>query len=103
MTGHFNDLQLGKVEFFTASESRSERKRRLAREANEHAARKAQGPKLAPDRPAVQGFPRPARDETDMAEYPARTPDHTAPAPDRSMPQVAFRKKRRVVLPPDER
>ena len=88
-------------------ESRSERKRRLAREATEHAARKAQGPRPVPDRPAVQGFPRPAprpaRDETDMAEYPARTPDPTAPAPDRPMPQVEFRKKRRVVLAPDER
>jgi len=64
-------------------ESRSERKRRLAREAAERAARKAQGPRPAPERTAGQGFQR--------------------PGPDRPAPQVEFRKKRRVVPPPDER
>ena len=71
-------------------ESRSERKRRLAREAAERAARRSQAPRPAPDRPASQGFPRPAprpsRNETDMAERFARTPDRDAPAPDRPMP-----------------
>ncbi len=106
-------------------ESRSERKRRLAREAAERAARKAQGqgPRPAqgqgpaPDRPAGQGLPRseprPARDRPEPAqrferapdrdERPARAPECAAPAPDRSMPQVEFRKKRRFVPPPDER
>ena len=72
-------------------ESRSERKRRLAREAAERAARKAQGP-------------RPARDVTGperRAERPERATDRAETAPDRSLPQVEFRKKRRVVPPPD--
>ena len=87
-------------------ESRSERKRRLAREAAERAARRSQAPRPTVDRPAGQGFPRPAprpaRDETDMAEHLARTPDRDAPAPDRPMPQVEFRKKRRLLPPSDE-
>ena len=99
-------------------ESRSERKRRLAREAAERAARRHQGPGPA-DRPAGQGSPRPApgpprpsRDPTgpaprprqpmDRDERPARAPDRAEPAPDRPMPQVEFRKKRRVVPPPNE-
>ena len=98
-------------------ESRSERKRRLAREAAERAARRHQGPRPAPDRPAGQGSPRPApgppkdvtgpdqrpRQPTDRDERPAQAPDRAEPAPDRPMPQVEFRKKRRVVPPPDER
>jgi ProP effector len=62
-------------------ESRSERKRRLAREAAERAPRRAHGLKPAPDRSADHAIPR--------------------PAPTRPMPQVEFRKKRRT-LPPDE-
>ena len=86
-------------------ESRSERKRRLAREAAERAARKAQ-PRPAPDRPAGQGFPRPAprpaRDEPIPAEPVARPPHRVEPEPARPAPQVEFRKKRRFV-PPDEK
>ena len=88
-----------------APESRSERQRRLAREAAERAARKAQ-PRPAPDRPAGQGFPRPAprpaRDEPIPAEPVARPPHRVEPEPARPAPQVEFRKKRRIV-PPDER
>ncbi len=98
-------------------ESRSERKRRLVREAAERAARRHQGPKPAPDRPAGEASqrpaPRPARDmtgperrverPTDRDERSTRAPEHAEPAPDRSMPPVAFRKKRRVVPPPDEK
>ena len=105
-------------------ESRSERKRRLAREAAERAARKAQGqrqgPRPAPDRPAGQAIPRPAprpprlpRNAPTPAERferaphrverPARAPEPAVPAPDRPAPQVEFRKKRRFVPPPDER
>ena len=96
-------------------ESRSERKRRLAREAAERAARKAQGqgPRPAqgqgpaPDRPAGQAIPRPAprppRDETTPAERPERAPDRAEPEPAKPLPQVEFRKKRRFVPPPDER
>ena len=87
-------------------ESRSERQRRLAREAAERAARKAQ-PRPAPDRPAGQGFPRPApqpvRDEPIPAEPVARPPHRVEPEPARPTPQVEFRKKRRIVPPPDER
>lgn len=99
-----------------APESRSERKRRLAREAAERAARKAQGPRPA-DRSAGETSqrlaPRPPKDvtgpaqrpewPTDRDERPERAPEHAEPAPDRSMPQVAFRKKRRFVPPPDEK
>ena len=99
-----------------APESRSERKRRLAREAAERAARKAQGPRPA-DRSAGQGLPRPTsrsarnltgpvhRPERPMGrdERPARVPERAEPAPDRPLPPVAFRKKRRVVSPPDEK
>ncbi|MEI2804514.1 MAG: ProQ/FINO family protein [Albidovulum sp.] len=96
-------------------ESRSERKRRLAREAAERAARKAQGqgsrpaqePRPAPDRPAGQGLPRseprPPRDAPMPAERPERAPHRVEPAPAKPLPQVAFRKKRRFVPPPDER
>ena len=106
-------------------ESRSERKRRLAREAAERAARKAQGqgqgPRPAqgqgpaPDRPAGEASQRPApkpfRDRPESAQRPERPerpdraeqPDRAAPAPDRLAPQVEFRKKRRVVPPPGER
>jgi len=73
-------------------ESRSERKRRLAREAAECAARKAQGPRPAPERPVGQGFQRPEP-----------RPPRAEPEPARPAPQVEFRKKRRVVPPPDER
>ncbi len=99
-----------------APESRSERKRRLVREAAERAARKAQGPRPV-DRPAGEASPRPAprpaRDvtgperrverPTDRDERSTRAPEHAEPAPDRSMPPVVFRKKRRVVPPPDEK
>ncbi len=99
-----------------APESRSERKRRLAREAAEYAARKAQRPRPA-DRPGGQGLPRPAlrppgdvtrpaeRPERapDRDEHPARAPDRDEPAPDRPLPPVAFRKKRRVMPPLDEK
>ena len=78
-------------------ESRSERKRRLAREAAERAARKAQGQGLP--RPE----PRPARDAPRSDEPPARPPDHAEPEPAKPLPQVEFRKKRRFVPPPDER
>ena len=98
-------------------ESRSERKRRLVREAAERAARKAQGPRSAPERPGGQGLPRPAlrppgdvtrpaeRPERapDRDEHPARAPDRDEPAPDRPLPPVAFRKKRRVMPPLDEK
>ncbi|MEI2804511.1 MAG: ProQ/FINO family protein [Albidovulum sp.] len=95
-------------------ESRSERKRRLAREAAERAARKArgpgpaQGPGPAPDRPAGQAMPRPEPprppwDPPMPAERPARAPDRVEPEPARPAPQVEFRKKRRFVPPPDER
>ena len=39
----------------------------------------------------------------DRDEHPARAPDRDEPAPDRSLPPVAFRKKRRVVPPLDEK
>ena len=85
-------------------ESRSERKRRLAREAAERVARRHQGPRPAPDRPAGQGFPRPAprpvRDEPIPAEPVARPPHRVELEPVRPTPQVEFRKKRRIV-PPD--
>ena len=88
-------------------ESRSERKRRLAREVAERAARKAQGPRSASERPGGQGLPRPAprppRDLTRPAQRPERPTDRDEPTPDRPLPPVAFRKKRRVVPPPDER
>lgn len=88
-------------------ESRSERKRRLVREAAERAARKAQGPRSAPERPGGQGLPRPAprlpRDLTRPAQRPERPTDRDEPTPDRPLPPVAFRKKRRVVPSPDER
>ncbi len=104
-------------------ESRSERKRRLAREAAERAARRHQGPRPAqgqgpaPGRPAGDASqrpaPRPPWDQpepaqrferpTERVERPARAPERAEPAPDRPAPQVEFRKKRRVVPPPDER
>lgn len=88
-------------------ESRSERKRRLAREAAERAARGHQGPKPAADRPVGQEFAgsarRSPRDATGPAPRPKRPTDRAEPAPDRPMPQVAFRKKRRIVPPPDEK
>ncbi|HRX61318.1 MAG TPA: ProQ/FINO family protein [Candidatus Competibacter sp.] len=87
-------------------EPRSERKRRLVREAAERAARKAQGPRSAPERPGGQGLPRPAprppRDLTRPAQRPERASDRDGPTPDRPLPPVAFRKKRRVVPPLDE-
>jgi sRNA-binding protein len=81
-------------------ESRSERKRRLAREAAERAARRHQGPA---DRPAGQGLPRPPKDVTGPAESVARPPHRVESKPDRPAPQVEFRKKRRIVPPPDEK
>ena len=84
-------------------ESRSERKRRLAREAAERAARKAR-PRPA-DRPASDESPRPAprpfRAEPGPAHRPEQAPDRAAPASDRPLPQVEFKKKRRVVPPPN--
>ncbi len=64
-------------------ESRSERKRRLAREAAERAAGQAI------PRPAA----RPARDAPRSDESPARAPDRVEPEPVKPVPQVAFRKK----------
>ncbi len=88
-------------------ESRSERKRRLAREAAERAARGHQGPKPAADRPVGQGFarpmPRPPGDATAQDQHPERLMERAEPAPNRPMPQVAFKKKRRIVPPTDER
>ncbi|MEI2769884.1 MAG: ProQ/FINO family protein [Candidatus Competibacter sp.] len=88
-------------------ESRSERKRRLAHEAAEHAARQAQRLKPAPNRPVGPGWlrpaPRPPRDVTGPAERPARAPDRDESEPDQPLPPVEFRKKRRVVPPLDEK
>ena len=89
-------------------ESRAERKRRLARAA---AARskvqpRAETPALFERRPPASP-PRPAAGQAaplpEWAERPARMLDRTEPAPDRPLPQVEFRKKRRVVPPPDEK
>ena len=99
-------------------ESRSERKRRLIREAAERAARKAQGARPA-GRPADDAgqrpAPRPFRDRPGPAdrferperaperdERPARPPERAETEPDRPAPQVEFRKKRRFVPPADE-
>ena len=94
-------------------ESRSERKRRLIREAAERAAKRARGPGPAPDRPAGDASqrpaPRPFRDEPGQGrrperaperdERPQRAPERDEPAPDRPAPHVEFRKKRRFVPP----
>ena len=84
-------------------ESRSERKRRLAREAAERAARRHQEPKSGADRPMNQGFakptPRPPRDATGQDQHPEWLMERAEPTPNRPMPQVAFKKKRRVVPP----
>ena len=74
-------------------ESRSERKRRLAREAAERAARRSQAPR--PRRQPTVNRPPVALQRL----RPDRPPERPAPAP--SMPHVEFRKKRRIV-PPDE-
>jgi len=69
-------------------ESRSERKRRLAREAAERATRKAQRPRPPAERPAA----------------PLSRPDPSwaaPPDPAKPMPSVTYRKKRRIV-PPNE-
>ncbi|MCP5451872.1 MAG: hypothetical protein H6972_15255 [Gammaproteobacteria bacterium] len=88
-------------------ESRSERKRRLAREAAERAARRHQGPKPVADRPVGQGFAgpasRPPRDATGPDPRPERLMERAEPALGKPMPQVVFRKKRRIVPPPDEK
>lgn len=84
-------------------ESRSERKRRLAREATERAARKARGPRPAQGQGFPRPEPRPPRDEPGPAEPAGRAPHRGEPEPARPAPQVAFRKKRRVVPPTDER
>jgi len=85
-------------------ESRSERKRRLAREAAERAAGGHQEPKPGADRPMNQGFarptPRPPRDATVQDQRPERLMERAEPVLGKPMPQVVFRKKRRVV-PPD--
>lgn len=75
-------------------ESRSERKRRLAREA---AARSPSRHRA--EVPAV--FERRSPSPKPTARPPARMPDRAEPAPDRPMPPVAFKKKRRVVPPPN--
>ncbi len=84
-------------------ESRSERKRRLAREAAERAARGHQGPKPGADRPMNQGFvkptPRPPRDATVQDQRPERLMERAEPVLGKAIPQVVFRKKRRVVPP----
>ena len=88
-------------------ESRAERKRRLAREAAERAARRSQAPRPAPDRPAAITGPRPDRPLDRPGPAPAPRPERRldraepAPAPAPAMPPVEFRKKRRIV-PPDE-
>ena len=71
-------------------ESRSERKRRLARET---AARSKRQPRA--EVPAVFARWSPARPPA--ARPPARTLDRAEPAPDRPLPQVEFKKKRRFV------
>ena len=89
-------------------ESRAERKRRLAREA---AARskgqpRAEVPAVFERRPPASSPPpaaRPSARLPEWAERPARLPDRPEPAPDRPLPPVEFRKKRRVVPPPDEK
>jgi hypothetical protein len=87
-------------------ESRSERKRRLAREAAERAARRSQAPRLAPGRPAAITDPRPDRLPDRPGPGPTLRPerplDRADPAPAPSMPPVEFRRKRRIV-PPDEK
>lgn len=84
-------------------ESRSERKRRLAREAAERAARRHQEPKPGADRPMNQGFakptPRPPRDATGQDQHPEWLMERAEPALGKPMPQVVFRKKRRAVPP----
>ena len=84
------------------SESRSERKRRLAREAAERAARKTRGPRPSADRP-VAPTSRPAAPSSRLDTPPSRPdPSWTAPPdPAKPMPPVTYRKKRRIV-PPDE-
>jgi len=76
-------------------ESRSERKRRLAREAAERATRKAQRPRPPAERPDAA----PSR----LVPLSSRldTPWATPPDPAKPMPPVTYRKKRRIV-PPDE-
>jgi sRNA-binding protein len=104
-------------------ESRSERKRRLAREAAERAARRSQAPRPTPDRPpkragpapaprperlperagpapAPRPEPRPVRPEPTPDEPATRPPYRVEPEPAKPLPPVAFRKKRRFV-PPD--
>ncbi|MCB1821403.1 MAG: ProQ/FinO family protein [Candidatus Competibacteraceae bacterium] len=73
-------------------ESRSERKRRLAREAAERATRKAQRPRPPAERPA----------DSRPTVSPSRKDWPLAPPPDqaKSMPKVTYRKKRRIA-PPD--
>ena len=91
-------------------ESRSERKRRLAREAAERAARRSQAPSPTvdrpPERPGPAPAPRPERPPDRAGPVPAprpeRPPDRPVPVPAPSMPHVEFRKKRRFV-PPDEK
>ena len=76
-------------------ESRSERKRRLAREAAERAVRKTHRPRPSADRPAAPPS-RPAALSSRLDPSWAAPPDPTKP-----MPPVTYRKKRRIV-PPDE-
>ncbi len=73
-------------------ESRSERKRRLA-QASMTGCRPPTAPKSAFDRPPVAPTSQPERPPDRVAPAPAPTP---------SMPQVEFRKKRRIV-PPNEK
>ncbi len=78
-------------------ESRAERKRRLAREAAERAARRPRGPTLAPGQPAGHAIPRPEP----RPVWPEPASHRVEPEPAKPMPQVEFRKKRRVPLPDD--
>ena len=88
-------------------ESRAERKRRLAREA---AARSKGQPRAEVpavfERRSLSSPPplatRPPARLPAWAERPARPLDRPEPAPDRPLPSVEFKKKRRVVPPPDE-
>lgn len=80
-------------------ESRAVRERCLAREA---VARSKGQPRAVV--PAVFAHRRsPAPPPQPAAESAARLPDRPEPAPNRPMPPVAFKKKRRVVPPPDEK
>ena len=101
-------------------ESRAERKRRLAREAAERAARGPHGQTVSRDTtsarlrpqpgplPAQPGPPEPAsaqptpgRPPASPNERPEQPPDQARTASTKPMPRVEFRRKRRMVPPPN--